>query len=75
MVSASRLTIFLFLICFLNENKMFFKNKTTWGWRDGSEVKNTGSEFKSQIPQGRSQPSVMGFGALLLGVGIHARTL
>jgi hypothetical protein len=35
------------------------------GWRDGSEVKNTGCssrgpEFKSQQPHGGSQPSVMG---------------
>ena len=39
------------------------KNKYTWGWRDGSAVKNTdcssrGPEFKSQKPHDCSQPSV-----------------
>ena len=37
--------------------------RRSWGWRDGSAVKNTdcsseGSEFKSQQPHGGSQPSV-----------------
>jgi len=39
------------------------------GWRDGSAVKSTGCssrgpEFKSQLPHGVSQPSVMGSDAL-----------
>jgi hypothetical protein len=50
--------------------------RTSWdlkvyimGWRDGSEVENTGCsskgpEFNSQQPCGGSQPSVMGSDAL-----------
>jgi hypothetical protein len=41
----------------------------TWGWRDGTEFKNTGyssrgPRFNSQQPHGGSQPSVMGSDAL-----------
>ena len=41
------------------------------GWRDGSVVKSTdcscrGSEFKSQQPNGGSQPSVMGCNIVLI---------
>jgi hypothetical protein len=39
------------------------KEKNIWGWRDGSVVKSAdcsseGPEFKSQQPDGGSQPSV-----------------
>jgi hypothetical protein len=45
------------------------KNQLYQGWRDGSAVKSTGCsssgpEFKSQQPQGGSQPSVIKSDAL-----------
>jgi len=43
--------------------------KEEYSWRDGSVVKRTdcssvGTEFNSQQPHGRSQPSAMGSDAL-----------
>jgi hypothetical protein len=52
----------------IREERSLRRNQN--GWRDGSAVKNTdcssrGPEFNSQQPHGGSQPSAVGFDALL----------
>jgi hypothetical protein len=47
------------------------------GWREGSALKRNscfsrGPEFNSQQPRGGSQPSIKGYDALFLHVGVYA---